>query len=119
MVRLLTEPVRVAAAGEPPKVIEELVGRVSTGTSAFSVARMESPPGWSEPGQRPEFDECTVVLSGALHMEHEGGTVTVRAGQAVIVEAGEWVRYSTTEATEYFAICVPAFTMETAHRDEP
>lgn len=118
MVRLLTEPVRIPAAGEPPKVIEELVGRLSTGTEAFSVARMESPPGWSEPGQRPEFDECTVVVSGSIHMEHEGGTVVVRAGQAVIVEAGEWVRYSTTEPAEYFAICVPAFSMEAAHRDE-
>ena len=114
------EPTRVEAAGTPPKLIDEYVGRVNTETSAASVAHMRSPSGWSEPGQRPEFDEFTLVLRGALHVEHEGGSVEVEAGQAVIAHAGEWVRYSTpgADGAEYVAVCLPAFSPDTVHRDE-
>jgi len=115
----VTSPVRVGAAGNLPKVIEEYVGRVSTRTAAVSVARMRSPAGWVEPGQTPEFDEYTLVLAGALHVRHRAGTLVVRAGEAVIAHAGEWVQYSSPEAggAEYVAICVPAFAPERAHRD--
>jgi ethanolamine utilization protein EutQ (cupin superfamily) len=111
--------VRVAAAGNLPKVIEEYVGRVSTGTAAVSVARMRSPAGWVEPGQTPAFDEYTLVLAGALHVRHRDGALVVRAGEAVIAHAGEWVQYSSPEAggAEYVAVCVPAFAPEHAHRD--
>jgi ethanolamine utilization protein EutQ (cupin superfamily) len=98
-------------------VIRELVGRVNTGTEGVSVARMTSPPGWEEPAQTPEFDEVTLVLEGVVAVEHEGGTITVRAGEAVLTRAGERVRYSTPEGAEYVAICVPAFSPDSAHRD--
>jgi quercetin dioxygenase-like cupin family protein len=119
MPSLISEPKRVAAAGTPPKIIEEFVGRVASGTESASVARMRSPAGWSEPGQRPDFDEFTLVLKGSLRVEHEGGVLEVGAGQALVARRGEWVRYSTPHAggAEYVAICVPAFTLEAAHRD--
>ncbi len=119
MPRLVATPVVVAAAGNKPKVIEELVGRPSTGSEEISVARMRSPGGWQEPGQRPEFREITVVLRGRLRVEHEGGELRVDAGQAVIAEPGEWVRYSTPEpeGAEYVAICLPAFSPAIVHRD--
>jgi quercetin dioxygenase-like cupin family protein len=119
MPRLISAPVVVEAAGNKPKRIEEFVGRVSTGQDALSVARMSSPPGWREPGQRPGFDEVTLVLRGLLRVEHTGGTFDVRAGQAVVASAGEWVRYSTPDAegADYVAICVPAFSPATVRRD--
>jgi len=119
MPELVEVPSRVAAVGTPPKTIDEFVGRASSGDSGVSIARMRSPSGWSEPGQRPDFDEFTVVLRGALHVEHEGGVLDVRAGQAVVVRRGEWVRYSTPdpEGAEYVAVCLPAFSLETVHRD--
>lgn len=119
MPRLIERPVVIEAAGNKPKIIEEFVGRPSTGSELVSVARMQSPSGWEEPGQRPEFDEVTVVLRGALHVEFEGGSLEVKAGQAVVTAAGEWVRYSTPggEGAEYIAICLPAFSPETVHRD--
>jgi mannose-6-phosphate isomerase-like protein (cupin superfamily) len=119
MPRLLLAPAVVAAAGDPPKRIEEYAGRASTGHAAVSVARMVSPPGWQEPGQRPEFEEITVVLRGALHVEHEGGTLVVRPGQAVVTAPGEWIRYGTpgAEGAEYLAVCLPAFSPGTVHRD--
>ena len=112
----VTRPTTVPGVGE--KVIRELVGRVNTGTGALSVARMTSPPGWEEPAQRPEFDEVTVVLEGAVVVEHDGGSITVRPGETVVAHAGERVRYSTPDGAEYLAICVPAFAPETAHREE-
>jgi mannose-6-phosphate isomerase-like protein (cupin superfamily) len=120
MPELVEVPSRVAAVGTPPKTIDEFVGRASSGDSGVSIARMRSPSGWSEPGQRPDFDEFTVVLRGALHVEHEGGELDVRAGQAVVVRHGEWVRYSTPdpEGAEYVAVCLPAFSLETVHRDD-
>jgi mannose-6-phosphate isomerase-like protein (cupin superfamily) len=118
MPRLIPGPTIVQAAGTPPKRIEEFAGRVNSGHASVSVARMVSPPGWREPGQRPRFEEITVVLSGMVRVEHEGGTLDVRAGQAVVSAPGEWVRYSTPEGgAEYIAVCVPAFSMETVHRD--
>jgi mannose-6-phosphate isomerase-like protein (cupin superfamily) len=121
MPTLIPEPTVVAAAGSKPKRIEEYIGRVSSGTSGVSIARMHSPPGWLEPGQRPEFDEYTLVLAGRLRVESAGeAPLDVRAGQAVATRAGEWVRYSTPEpeGAEYVAICVPAFSPATVHRDE-
>jgi hypothetical protein len=118
MPELIESPVRVEAAGEPPKLIDEFAGRASNSESRVSVARMRSPAGWREPGQRPEFDEYTVVLSAALHVESEDGSLEVAAGQAVLTRAGEWVRYSTPEGAEYMAVCLPAFSPETVHRDE-
>ena len=116
---LIAEPVVVPAAGTPPKRIEEYAGRVASGHSGVSVARMVSPAGWEEPGQRPEFEEMTVVLRGALRVEHEGGALTVHAGQAVVTSPGEWVRYSTPleGGAEYIAVCLPAFSPDTVHRD--
>lgn len=110
---------RVTAAGNKPKLIDEYAGRASTGTSQVSVAHMRSPGGWQEPGQRPEFREITVVLRGLLRVEHEGGVLEVRAGQGVVCEPGEWVRYGSPEAegAEYIAVCLPAFSPETVHRD--
>ena len=116
MVTLIPAPVVVEAAGSPPKRIAEFVGRVSTGTDAFSVALMESPAGWSEPGQRPGFDECTLVLDGELEVETGQGTFVVRAGQAVLAPAGEWVRYGTAAGARYVALCLPAFSPGSAHR---
>jgi quercetin dioxygenase-like cupin family protein len=116
---LIAAATRIAAAGIPPKQIEEFIGRVNSGDAAVSIARMRSPPGWSEPGQRPEFREISIVLAGMLRVEHEGGSTAVRAGQAVVAEPGEWVRYSTPEpgGAEYVAVCLPAFSPQTVHRD--
>jgi mannose-6-phosphate isomerase-like protein (cupin superfamily) len=118
--QMIQSPSRVEAAGTKPKLIDEFVGRVNTGEERLSVARMRSPEGWVEPGQRPEFDEYTLVIDGALRVEHDGGADDVRAGQAVLVRAGEWVRYSTPEpgGAHYVAICLPAFSPDTVHRDE-
>ena len=119
MPRLISAPVRVEAAGTPPKIIEEFAGLKSSGDSAVSVARMRSPSGWSEPGQRPEFLEVTLVLKGMLRVEAENGLLDVQAGQAILTDPGEWIRYSTPgpEGAEYVAVCLPAFTMDTVHRD--
>lgn len=120
MAKLIEAPTVVPAAGDPPKRIEEYIGRANTPAhAALSVARMVSPEGWAEPGQRPEFDEFTVVLKGALRVETEGQSFTVAAGQAVIAEKGEWVRYSTpdTGGAEYVAVCLPAFSPDTVHRE--
>ena len=117
-IRLITDPFLIQAAGTPPKEIREFAGRVATATEGVSVALMDSPPGWEEPGQTPEFDEVTVMLSGTLLVEHAGGTTAVAAGQAVVAPAGEWVRYSTTEGARYVAVCTPAFSPDNVHRDE-
>lgn len=119
MPQLIAQPTRIEAAGNKPKLIDEYIGCVSTQTSAVSIAQMRSPSGWMEPGQRPEFDEFTVVLKGTLHVEYEGGEMDVQAGQAVIARKGEWVRYSTPspEGAEYIAVCLPAFSPDTVHRD--
>lgn len=119
MPRLIASPLTIQAAGTKPKVIEEFVGRPSTATTAVSVARMRSPGGWEEPGQRPAFQEITVVLRGTVRVEHEAGELNVVAGQAVITFPGEWVRYSTPapEGAEYVAICLPAFSPDSVHRD--
>ncbi len=119
MPRLIESPTVIAAAGAKPKKIEEFAGRVNSGHTDVSIARMRSPQGWEEPGQRPEFEEITVVLQGLVRVEHAGGTVDVRAGQAIITEPGEWIRYSTPEAggAEYIAVCSPAFSPTTVHRD--
>ena len=119
MPKLISSPVIVQAAGNKPKVIEEFVGRPSTGTAEVSDARMTSPSGWEEPGQRPEFRELTVVLEGRLRVEFQGGVFEVGAGQAVIAEPGEWVRYSTpgSQGAKYVAVCLPAFSPQTVHRD--
>lgn len=119
MPTLIPGPTKILAAGNKPKSIEEYVGRVNSKTSSVSVAHMKSPSGWVEPGQRPAFDEYTLVLRGMLRVEHEGGTLEVRAGQAVIAHGGEWVRYSSPEAdgAEYVAVCVPAFSPDTVRRD--
>jgi len=119
MPRLIETATRIAAAGEPPKLIEEFVGRVNTETSGVSVAKMTSPAGWREPGQTPEFDEVTLVLEGCLRVEFEGGELEVAAGQAVMTTAGEWVRYSTpASGAVYVAVCLPAFSPDVVHRDE-
>jgi mannose-6-phosphate isomerase-like protein (cupin superfamily) len=119
MVNRISAPQRIQAEGTPPKVIEEFVGRVNSGTTSVSIARMVSPAGWSEPAQTPEFDEYSVVLRGTLRVETRDGTLDVGAGQAVIARAGEWIRYSTPgpEGAEYLAVCLPAFSPETVHRD--
>jgi hypothetical protein len=119
MHKLISAPTRVEAAGNKPKIIEEYVGRVNTGTAPVSVAHMKSPAGWVEPGQTPAFDEYTVVLVGTLRVEGRDGTLDVHAGQGVIAKAGEWVRYSTpeSEGAEYIAVCLAAFSPETVHRD--
>ena len=119
MPTLIPEPTRIEAAGTKPKIIDELVGRVNSQTSALSVAHMRSPEGWEEPGQTPEFDEYTVVLRGTLRVQHKDGQIDVAAGQAVITHRGEWVRYSTPASggAEYIAVCLPAFSPATVHRD--
>jgi len=119
MPTLIPQPTVIAAAGTRPKRIEEYAGRVNSGHTGVSVARMQSPEGWEEPGQRPEFEEITVVLRGMVRVEHEGGAMEVTAGQAVVTAPGEWVRYSTPHAdgAEYVAICLPAFSPQTVHRD--
>jgi mannose-6-phosphate isomerase-like protein (cupin superfamily) len=120
MPSLISNPTVIEAAGTKPKLIEEYVGNVNTGSPDVSIARMKSPSGWVEPGQRPEFDEYTIVLAGMLRVTGEHETLDVRAGQAVVVKGGEWVQYSTPEAdgAEYVAVCLPAFTMDTVHRDQ-
>jgi mannose-6-phosphate isomerase-like protein (cupin superfamily) len=120
MPTLIPSPVRVEAAGNKPKLIDEYVGRVTTGDEAVSVAHMRSPGGWVEPGQTPDFDEFTLVLAGRLRVTSASGDLDVAAGQAVVVAAGEWVRYSTPdpEGAEYVAVCLPAFAPALAHRDE-
>jgi mannose-6-phosphate isomerase-like protein (cupin superfamily) len=120
MARLIESPKIIQAAGNKPKTIEEFFGRVNSGSSAISVARMKSPPGWVEPGQTPEFDEYSVVLRGTLRVAAHGGVLDVRAGQAVLAERGQWVQYSTPgpEGAEYIAVCLPAFSPETVHRND-
>jgi len=119
MARLIAKTTEIRAAGNPPKIIEEFVGRVNSGDEGISIARMRSPSGWSEEGQTPEFDEYSVVLKGCLHLSLRNGEFDVTAGQAVIVEAGEWVRYSTPhpEGAEYLSVCLPAFSPALVHRD--
>ena len=120
MPRLIKNPTVIAASGNKPKEIREYIGRVNSKTNALSIARMKSPGGWLEPGQQPEFDEYTLVLRGMLRVTTKDGTLDVHEGEAVIVNAGEWVRYSTPEpdGAEYVAVCLPAFSPETVHRDE-
>lgn len=120
MPQLIAAPTRIQAAGNKPKLIDELIGRVNNGESQVSIAHMRSPSGWVEPGQRPEFDEMTYVLRGVLRVKHEKGELDVRAGQAVITRGGEWVQYSTPdpEGAEYIAVCIPAFSPATVHRDD-
>lgn len=119
MATLVSAPSTIEAAGNKPKIIQEFIGRVNTRTSSTSIARMQSPAGWEEPGQRPEFDEFTVVLKGMLRVKTATETLDVRAGQAVIAHRGEWVQYSSPEAdgAEYIAVCLPAFSPDTVHRD--
>lgn len=117
MPKLILQPSRIVAVGNKPKQIDEFIGRVNSGDERISMAQMTSPAGWVEPGQRPEFQEISLVLRGRLHVEHEGGAIDVGPGQAVICEPGEWVRYSTPEGAEYVAVCLPAFSPETVHRD--
>src|SRR3954468_17209464 len=117
MPELIEAPSRVEAAGTKPKLIDEYAGRVNTGDERLSLAQMRSPAGWQEPGQRPEFDEYTLVLSGTVRVEHERGALDVRPEQAVLCRAGEWVRYSTPDAAEYVSVCLPAFSPDTVHRD--
>ena len=120
MPRLIEKPTVIDCVGTKPKQIQEFAGRVNSGHGTVSVARMISPSGWEEPGQRPEFEEITVVLKGMLRVEHENGTLDVHAGQAVVASPGEWIRYSTpgSEGAEYVAVCLPAFSPTTVHRDE-
>jgi len=120
MPRLIESPTTIRAAGNKPKRIDEYIGRVNSGHEAVSVAHMVSPEGWVEPGQRPEFEEITVILRGEVTLEYEDGSLAARAGQAVVSEPGEWIRYSTPApgGAEYIAICLPAFAPESVHRDE-
>ena len=119
MPKLIERPTQIEAAGNKPKIIQEFIGRVNSNTPQTSIARMRSPSGWVEPGQTPEFDEYTVVLAGALRVESKSGVLDVAAGQAVITYSGEWVRYSTPhpDGAEYIAVCFPAFSPQTVHRD--
>jgi mannose-6-phosphate isomerase-like protein (cupin superfamily) len=119
MPTLISAPTRITAAGNKPKLIDEFVGRVNSSESRLSVAHMRSPSGWIEPGQKPEFDEFTLVLKGSLRLTHENGSLDVATGQAVVAHAGEWVQYSTPgpEGAEYIAVCLPAFSPQTVHRD--
>lgn len=116
MPQLIAAPTTIPVPGN--KVVDEYIGRVNSGDTQASVAHMRSPAGWSEPGQRPDFDEYTVVLKGVMRVEHQGGVTNVKAGQAIIARKGEWVRYSTPDGAEYVAICVPAFSPDTVHRDQ-
>lgn len=120
MPTLISQPTRITAAGNKPKLIDEYIGRVNSKDSAVSVAHMRSPQGWTEPGQTPDFDEFTIVLRGLLKVKSKDGELEVNAGQAVVTHAGEWVQYSTPapEGAEYIAVCLPAFSMATVHRDE-
>jgi mannose-6-phosphate isomerase-like protein (cupin superfamily) len=117
---LISQPTRIQSAGNKPKLIDEYIGRVNSKTASASVAHMRSPVGWLEPGQTPAFDEFTIVLKGTLRVEYKTGAFDVAAGQAVIAHAGEWIRYSTPQegGAEYIAVCMPAFSMDTVHRDE-
>ncbi len=119
MPTLIAAPTRITAAGNQPKLIEEFVGRVNSGESRLSIAHMRSPQGWVEPGQTPEFDEFTIVLKGSLRVTNKDGALDVAAGQAVVTHAGEWVQYSTPhpDGAEYLAVCRPAFSPQTVHRD--
>jgi mannose-6-phosphate isomerase-like protein (cupin superfamily) len=119
MPRLIEQSTRIEAAGSKPKIIEELVGRVNSGDTTLSIAHMRSPQGWVEPGQCPDFTEYTIVLAGLLRVEHESGSLDVMEGQAIVTSPGEWVRYSTPseEGAEYIAVCLPAFSPETVHRE--
>jgi mannose-6-phosphate isomerase-like protein (cupin superfamily) len=120
MPKLIPAPTRITAAGNKPKLIDEYIGRVNSGDERLSVAHMRSPGGWVEPGQTPEFDEYTVVLRGKLRVTHKNGAIEVSAGQAIIAPAGEWVQYSTPgqEGAEYIAVCLPAFSPQSVHRDD-
>jgi quercetin dioxygenase-like cupin family protein len=120
MAKVILTPTVIPAAGEPPKIIEEFFGRVNSQTSTLSIAKMTSPSGWREPGQTPEFDEYTIVLKGELQVETRDAVHKVTAGQAIVVNAGEWVRYSTpgSDGAQYIAVCLPAFSPSTVHRDE-
>jgi mannose-6-phosphate isomerase-like protein (cupin superfamily) len=120
MPTLIPQPTRITAAGNKPKLIDEYIGRVNSKDSSVSVAHMRSPQGWVEPGQKPEFDEFTIVLRGMLRVQSADAEFEVSAGQAVVTHAGEWVQYSTpnAEGAEYIAVCLPAFSMDTVHRDE-
>ena len=119
MPTLIQQPTRIQAAGNKPKLIDEYVGRINSRTESVSVAHMRSPQGWLEPGQTPEFEEFTLVLKGTVRVRHKSGEMDIKAGQAVVAHPGEWVQYSTPDegGAEYIAICVPAFSMETVHRD--
>src|SRR5215813_12801838 len=117
MPTLISQPTRIQAAGTKPKLIDEYIGRVNSRTQIASVAHMRSPAGWEEPGQRPEFDEFTIVLKGMVRVKHESGSVDVKAGQALIAHKGEWIQYSTPDGAEYMAVCLPAFSPDTVHRD--
>ena len=119
MPTIIAQPTRIQAAGNKPKLIDEYVGRVNTKTTSTSIAHMRSPEGWEEPGQTPEFDEFTIVLRGTVRVRHSGGEMDVTVGQGVIAHAGEWVQYLTPleGGAEYIAVCLPAFSMETVHRD--
>lgn len=119
MPRFIERPTIIEAAGNKPKQIEEFAGRVNSDHEAVSIARMRSPAGWKEPGQRPEFEEISIVVEGMLRVEYEGDVIEVRAGQAIVAKPGEWIRYSTPEpgGAEYIAVCLPAFSPETVHRD--
>jgi len=118
MPRLIAQPSRIQAVGNKVKIIDEYIGRVNSATKALSIAHMRSPEGWSEPGQKPEFDEYTVVLTGMVRVDHVNGHVDLYAGQAIIVEAGEWIRYSTPnpDGAEYIAVCLPAFSIDSTPR---
>lgn len=119
MPTLIEKPTRITAAGNKPKLIDEIIGHVNSKTDAVSIAHMRSPTGWVEPGQTPEFDEYTYVLRGTLHVKHNAGELVVRAGQAIITHASEWIQYSTPgpDGAEYIAVCLPAFSPTTVHRD--
>lgn len=119
MARLIAQPTRIEAAGNKPKLIDEFFGQVNSSTAEISIARMQSPSGWVEPGQTPEFDEYTIVLRGMLKVETKGNTLEVNAGQGVLTSKGEWIRYSTPgpDGAEYIAVCLPAFSPDTVHRD--
>jgi mannose-6-phosphate isomerase-like protein (cupin superfamily) len=120
MPTLIEKPTQIKAAGNKPKIIEEFIGHVKSKTADLSIAKMSSPGGWVEPGQTPEFDEYTIVLGGCLRVESKDGVFDVRAGQAIIAHAGEWIRYSSPEegGAQYIAVCLPAFSPDTVHRDE-
>lgn len=119
MPQLIVQPTLITAAGTKPKIIEEFIGRVNSSEGRLSIAHMRSPGGWIEPGQRPEFDEFTVVLKGMLQVRHEGGVLEVRETQAIHTRAGEWVQYSSPlpQGADYIAVCMPAFSPQTVHRD--